>query len=94
MKAKWFASLIAFLVAGLGSSLAGAQDVTITPLGAVAGEFCGGDRALLFEDPTGVRVLMATGRTVSGSVGSRLCITGGTNVVLIDHPHVDHIGGV
>ena len=75
-----------------------AQDVTITPLGAVAGEFCVGDRALLFEDPTGVRILTAPGRTVNGSGDPRLPLasgaTGGVHAVLIDHPHVDHVGDV
>jgi L-ascorbate metabolism protein UlaG (beta-lactamase superfamily) len=74
--------------------------VTITPLGAVAGEFCGGDRALLFEDPTGVRVLIAPGRTVGldtgafvrGSADPRL--QNSLHVLLIDHPHVDHLGDV
>jgi L-ascorbate metabolism protein UlaG (beta-lactamase superfamily) len=75
-----------------------AQDVTITPLGAADGEFCVGDRALLFEDPTGVRVLAAPGRTVRGSADPRLPAAtspaGGVHVVLIDHPHTDHIGDV
>lgn len=75
-----------------------AQEVTITPLGAVDGEFCVGDRALLFEDPTGVRVLTAPGRTVKGSGDTRLpavgTIGGSVHVVLIDHPHADHIGDV
>jgi len=71
-----------------------AQNVTITPLGAAADEFCVGDRALLFEDPTGVRVLIAPGRTVKGSADPRLGATGSVHVLLIDHPHVDHIGDV
>ena len=81
-------------------SVAHAQNVTITPLGAQAGEFCAGDRALLFEDPTGVRVLIAPGRTVgfdtgtfvTGSADARL--EGSVHVLLIDHPHVDHLGDV
>jgi L-ascorbate metabolism protein UlaG (beta-lactamase superfamily) len=68
--------------------------VTITPLGAQAGEFCVGDRALLFEDPTGVRVLTAPGRTVRGSTDPRIAPLGSIHVILIDHPHVDHIGDV
>jgi L-ascorbate metabolism protein UlaG (beta-lactamase superfamily) len=71
-----------------------AQNVTITPLGAQEGEFCVGDRALLFEDPTGVRVLIAPGRTVQGSGDVRLGSLGSVHVLLIDHPHVDHIGDV
>ena len=50
----------------LAAAAVQAQNVTITPLGAATGEFCVGDRALLFEDPTGVRVLIAPGRTVKG----------------------------
>ena len=95
MKPKFL--LVSCLVAGV--SLAGwAQNVTITPLGAQAGEFCVGDRALLFQDPTGVRILTAPGRTVAGSSDPRLpsptAANGGVHVVLIDHPHVDHIGDV
>src|SRR5713101_29288 len=73
-----------------GWSVARAQNVTITPLGAQQGEFCVGDRALLFQDPTGVRILTAPGRTVNGSTDPRL--SGGVHVVLIDHPHPDHFG--
>ena len=94
MRMKWLTSLLVVMVAGLGLSVVHAQNVTITPLGAQAGEFCVGDRALLFEDPTGVRVLIAPGRTVKGSADPRLGATGSVHVVLIDHPHVDHIGDV
>lgn len=72
--------------------------MTITPLGSAAGEFCVGDRALLFEDPTGVRVLIAPGRTVNGSGDPRLPDptgdSGGVHVLLLDHVHADHIGDV
>ena len=34
-----------------------AQNVKITPLGSHAGELCDRDRATIFEDPTGVRIL-------------------------------------
>ena len=95
MKGKWLISMLFALGLGLGWSTAWAQgNVIITPLGSAAGEFCGGDRALLFEDPTGVRVLIAPGRTVNGSGDSRLGALGSVHVVLIDHPHVDHIGDV
>src|SRR3990167_2654699 len=100
MKAKWFVSLVFAFVVAIGWSLAWAQTVKVTPLGAEANRFCGGDRALLFEDPTGVRVLIAPGRTVGadqgtfvrGSADARL--GGSVHVLLIDHPHVDHIGDV
>jgi len=71
---------------------AGGGLVTITPLGTGDGEFCRDDRALLFEDPTGVRVLTAPGRTVRGSGDPRIAPLGFVHVVLIDHPHVDHVG--
>ena len=35
---------------------AAAQTVKITPLGSHDGEFCALDRALIFEDPDGIRV--------------------------------------
>ncbi len=95
MKVKWLVALFFAFVLGLGWSSAWAQgNVTITPLGAAAGEFCVGDRALLFEDPTGVRVLIAPGRTVNGSGDPRIAPIGSVHVLLIDHPHVDHIGDV
>ena len=100
MRRKHLAPSIFFMLVMLIASVAGAQNVTITPLGAQAGEFCVGDRALLFEDPTGVRVLIAPGRTVGldtggfvrGSADPRL--QGSVHVLLIDHPHVDHLGDV
>jgi len=98
MKAKWLVALLCASVLGSWGIVARAQNVTITPLGSAQGEFCVGDRALLFEDPTGVRVLIAPGRTVNGSGDPRLPNpadpSGGVHVLLIDHPHVDHIGDV
>ncbi len=94
MRQKWLATSLVFVITILIASAAQAQNVTITPLGAATGEFCAGDRALLFEDPTGVRVLIAPGRTVNGSGDTRLGATGSVHVLLIDHPHVDHIGDV
>ena len=88
-----FAFVLAVFVRGPASWAAG-DNVTITPLGAQAGEFCVGDRALLFEDPTGVRILTAPGRTVRGSGDPRIAPLGSVHVVLIDHPHTDHIGNV
>src|SRR5262245_60405269 len=38
--------------------------VQVTPLGSHTGELCRNDRALLFEDPTGLRILYDPGRTV------------------------------
>ena len=53
-------------------SLAHAQNVKITSIGQRAGDFCGLDRALLFEDPTGVRILYDPGNTITGAADSRL----------------------
>ena len=41
-----------------------AQSVKVTPLGGIDGEFCPQDRALVFEDPNGTRILYDPGRTV------------------------------
>ena len=66
-----------------------AQFVKITPLGSHAGELCQNDRALLFEDPTGVRILYDVASTVAGATDPRL---GDVHVVLLSHAHEDHIG--
>ena len=66
-----------------------AQHVKITPLGSHQGELCANDRATLFEDPTGVRILYDVGHTVTGSDDPRL---GDIHLVLLSHAHGDHIG--
>lgn len=66
-----------------------AQLVKLTPLGSHEGELCRNDRALLFEDPTGVRILYDVGTAVAGSADPRL---GEIHVVLLSHAHGDHIG--
>jgi L-ascorbate metabolism protein UlaG (beta-lactamase superfamily) len=66
-----------------------AQTVKITPLGSHTGELCANDRALLFEDPTGVRILYDVGAGVAGAGDPRL---GEIDVVLLSHAHGDHIG--
>ena len=63
--------------------------VAITPIGQRTGDYCARDRALLFEDPTGVRVLYDPGVTVSGGADPRLGIV---HAVLVSHSHFDHIG--
>ena len=59
----------------LGAALtvpAVAQTVKVTPLGGIDGEFCPQDRALVFEDPNGTRILYDPGphrrgrRTIRG----------------------------
>lgn len=66
-----------------------ATNVKITPLGSHDGEFCQKDRALVFEDPDGTRILYDAGRTVRGPDDPRL---GKIDVVLLSHVHGDHLG--
>ena len=66
-----------------------ADTVKITPLGSHDGEFCSRDRALIFEDPDGTRLLYDAGRTVAGAKDPRL---GKIDVILVSHMHGDHVG--
>lgn len=76
------------LVAGLSVS-ALAQGVKVTPLGSHDGEFCPQDRALIFEDPNGTRILYDPGRSVAGATDPRL---GKIDIILVSHMHGDHVG--
>lgn len=66
-----------------------AQNVKITPIGSHPGELCANDRALIFEDPTGVRFIYDTAHNVTGGDDSRL---GTIHMVLLSHMHGDHVG--
>ena len=77
-------------VAVLSPARLQAQNVKITPLGSHEGELCSADRALLFEDPTGVRILYDAGATITGGTDPRL---GDVHAILLSHAHSDHIGG-
>jgi L-ascorbate metabolism protein UlaG (beta-lactamase superfamily) len=66
-----------------------AQNVKITPIGSHPGELCANDRAMIFEDPTGVRFLYDAGPTVTGGDDPRL---GTIHLVLLTHMHGDHVG--
>ena len=80
------------MLGALGTALALpvlAQTVKVTPLGGIDGEFCPQDRALVFEDPNGTRVLYDPGRTVAGAGDPRL---GKIDIILVSHMHGDHFG--
>ena len=66
-----------------------AANVKVTPLGGQNGEFCPQDRALIFEDPNGTRILYDAGRTVAGPNDPRL---GKIDIMLVSHMHGDHVG--
>jgi L-ascorbate metabolism protein UlaG (beta-lactamase superfamily) len=85
-------TMLAAAVAGLAAAMAlpaGAANVKITPLGGQDGEFCRLDRALIFEDPNGTRLLYDAGRSVAGPKDPRL---GKIDVILVSHMHGDHVG--
>ena len=79
---------VGVLAAGIATS-ASAQTVKVTPLGGFDGEFCAQDRALIFEDPNGTRVLYDPGRSVVGATDARL---GKIDIILVSHMHGDHAG--
>ncbi len=82
-------SIIAAGLLAAGAPSAVAENVKITPLGSHDGEFCRFDRAMIFEDPDGTRLLYDAGRTVAGPEDPRL---GDIDVVLVSHMHGDHVG--
>ena len=76
-------------MASLLAQTAWAANVKVTPLGSHDGEFCPQDRALIFEDPNGTRILYDAGRTVAGAEDPRL---GKIDIILVSHMHGDHVG--
>src|SRR5688572_33088440 len=84
--------VLAAFVAGLlscgGTAYGQNTLVKATPLGSHAGELCARDRAILFEDPTGLRILYDPGFMVD-ETDPRL---GDVHVILLSHAHNDHIG--
>jgi L-ascorbate metabolism protein UlaG (beta-lactamase superfamily) len=88
MLAYHFRSIL-FLAMTVFSAAVLAQNVKITPLGSHAGELCSRDRATIFEDPTGLRILYDAGQSVMGANDPRL---GNIDVVILTHAHGDHIG--
>jgi L-ascorbate metabolism protein UlaG (beta-lactamase superfamily) len=84
-------TLAAVGAAALFTQPAWAQNVKVTPLGGIDGEFCRQDRALIFEDPNGTRILYDAGRTVAGAKDPRL---GKIDIILVSHMHGDHVGNM
>lgn len=74
---------------GFIAASAFAANVKVTPLGTHDGEFCAQDRALVFEDPNGTRVLYDPGRSIAGAGDPRL---GKIDIILVSHMHGDHAG--
>src|SRR6187455_1159926 len=86
MKTAYVSAALALVVA---ATPAIAQNVRITPVGSHPGELCANDRATIFEDPTGVRILYDVAQNVTGADDPRL---GQIHLVLLSHVHGDHIG--
>ncbi|HEX6143102.1 MAG TPA: MBL fold metallo-hydrolase [Geminicoccaceae bacterium] len=82
-------AVLAIGLSGMVAQPAWSQNVKVTPLGSHEGEFCRVDRALVFEDPDGTRILYDAGRTVRGAEDPRL---GEIDAVLLSHVHGDHLG--
>ena len=91
MRSVWsgLCALTAIVVMGFTAQPASAANVKVTPLGGQTGEFCRLDRAMIFEDPDGTRILYDAGRTVAGAEDPRL---GKIDAVLVSHMHGDHVG--
>jgi L-ascorbate metabolism protein UlaG (beta-lactamase superfamily) len=83
------AMVVALGLTGIAMQPAWSANVKVTPLGSHEGEFCRNDRALIFEDPDGTRILYDAGRTVRGPEDERL---GDVDAVLLSHVHGDHLG--
>ncbi len=88
---QWIPSAAACLLLATFAHAALAQNVKVTPLGGFDGEFCAQDRAMVFEDPNGTRILYDPGRSVAGADDPRL---GKIDIVLVSHMHGDHLGDV
>lgn len=89
IKLSFKVSVVTVSMSLLFSVAAFSQTVKITPLGSHDGEFCSRDRAMLFEDPDGTRLLFDVGRTIAGPEDQRL---GKIDVVLLSSMHGDHMG--
>src|SRR5206468_11567336 len=86
MRRQAFCLVVALTAA---CNFAEATTVKVTPVGQRTGKFCAQDRAILFEDPTGVRLLYDPGNTVAGAADARL---DDVHAILISHADIDHLG--
>ena len=84
---RWRLAVAGILVVTAHTAVA--ANVKITPLGSHDGEFCRRDRAMVFEDPDGTRILYDAGMTVAGPNDPRL---GKIDAVLLSSVHGDHLG--
>src|SRR5688572_28689246 len=89
MKRSLVLAALAAGFVGVTALGAAAQNVKITSLGSHDGELCPLDRAIVFEDPDGTRILYDPGRTVRGPDDERL---GRIDAILLSHVHGDHLG--
>jgi len=86
----WFAVVPLMLLAACATTPpGGGPTVKMTPLGTHEGELCNRDRAMILEDPSGVRILYDAGTSVLGGSDPRL---GTVHIVLLSHAHGDHMG--
>src|SRR5688500_290023 len=78
---------IPFLAAALTLAAlpAFAQNVKITPVGSHPGELCANDRAMILEDPTGVRLFYDPAHNITGGDDPRL---GTIHAVVLNLIHV------
>ena len=90
-RSTWLVALAALGAALASPAQAQAQVVKVTPLGGIDGEFCAQDRALVFEDPNGTRILYDPGRSVAGATDPRL---GRIDIILVSHMHGVHVGDI
>ena len=74
---------LAAIILALAALPAAGQNVKITPIGSHPGELCANDRAIVFEDPTGVRLLYDPAHNVTGGDDPRL----GTIHAVLLFPH-------
>ena len=84
-----YAVVVVAILATTTTQPASAANVKVTPLGSHDGEFCKLDRAMVFEDPDGTRILYDAGRTIAGASDPRL---GKIDALLVSHMHGDHVG--